>query len=90
MNYDFEFKKNKFIFILDSQLSQIRARCTGTIVTTPQPGPAGPGDTNSNVGAIVGGITAGTIVIVLLIIGFIFYKRGYSPSFSLKKKEIKR
>lgn len=75
--------------VTDSQLSQIRARCTGTIVTTPQPGPAGPGDTNSNVGAIVGGITAGTIVIVLLIIGFIFYKRGYSPSFSLKKKEIK-
>lgn len=70
--------------VTDSQLSQIKARCTGTIVTTPQPG-----DTNSNVGAIVGGILAGTFVIVLLIIGFIFYKRGYSPSLSLKKKEIK-
>ena len=70
-----------FLIILDSQLSQIKARCTGI---------TGPGDNNSNVGAIIGGILAGTTVIVLLIIGFIFYKRGYSPSFSLKKKEIKR
>jgi hypothetical protein len=33
-----------FLFILDSQLSQIKARCTGI---------TGPGDSNSNVGAII-------------------------------------